>query len=73
MTAETSLVCQDCGVRLRRLTADEVAQVAAHPHNFIVFCPSCEDALREEAAEMSPRTAPSIKNSRSIGAGGSRG
>lgn len=38
------LLCQDCGVTVRRLTDAEAVQVAARPYDFVVYCGSCADA-----------------------------
>lgn len=43
-----SLDCQDCGVHVRTLSAAEAQLVAAHPYNYIVYCPRCQAELREE-------------------------
>ncbi|WP_162802103.1 hypothetical protein [Ornithinimicrobium murale] len=39
--ARLVLECQDCGDVVRKLTAGEAQQVAASPHNFVVFCNQC--------------------------------
>lgn len=41
MRTEPVLECQDCGAILRHLTAEEAAEVAVRPYDFIRYCWAC--------------------------------
>lgn len=46
-----TLDCQQCGAPLRTLSPAEEQQVAAAPYNFVVYCRSCRDDIRQRLAD----------------------